>query len=413
MMSNSTLALVGGRLIDGTGREPVPRATVVVEGRAISQVGPADEIDVPEGCQVIDCTGKTMMPGMIDCHCHVSLTTMDIKARLLTRKTVQMFRTAKMMERILHAGFTTVREPGILNDVGFREAVELGLVEGPRLVLAGGIGQTGGHFDEYYARGVAIPLYGVLMADGVPEVQKAARRVLREGFDFIKICTTGGVISETDHPEYTQWTMEELRAMVYEARARDKAVMAHAEGTQGIKNAIRAGVWSVEHGSLLDEEGIHMLLDSGTYLVPTLYALDALVERGDELNLTPAALRKVDAVGHRHVESFREALAAGVKIAVGTDIIDEREHGKNARELTLMVRHGATPMQAVVAATRTAAEACRVDDQVGTLEAGKLADVLVVDGNPLDDIAILEDQSALSLVMKEGAACVDRVGAGS
>jgi imidazolonepropionase-like amidohydrolase len=334
---------------------------------------------------------------------------MDIAERLQIRKTVEVFQTAEVLKRTLQAGFTTVREPGILNDVGFREAVACGMIEGPRLVLAGGIGQTGGHFDEYYARGLAVPMYGVEMADGVPEVQRAARRVLREGFDFIKICTTGGVVSETDHPEYTQWTMDELRAIVYEAQARGKAVMAHAEGTQGIKNAIRAGVWSVEHGSLLDEEAIRMLVDSGTYLVPTLSAFDALLERGGELGLTRAALAKVDAIAHRHHESFKDALAAGVKMGTGTDFIEDASHGQNARELELMVRHGATPMQALVAATKTSAEVCRVDDRVGTIETGKLADVLVVDGNPLEDIAMLQDHSALLLVMKEGRVYVDRL----
>ena len=409
-MQSDSLIAVHGRLIDGTGAQPIPEATVVVEGGVISQVGLKGEVSLPGDARVIDVSGKTVMPGMFDCHCHVSLTTMNIEERLLTPKTVEVFRTAQIMRRTLHAGFTTIREPGILNDVGFREAVERGLIEGPRLVLAGGIGQTGGHFDEYYACGVALPLYGVQIADGVPEVQKAARRVLREGFDFIKICTTGGVVSETDHPEFTQWTMEELRAFVYEARSRNRAVMAHAEGTQGIKNAVRAGVWSVEHGSLLDEEAIQMLIHSGTYLVPTLCAFDALRERGGELGLTPTARAKVDAVAHRHFESFQEALAAGVRIGVGTDFIVEASHGQNARELELMVRHGATPMQALVAATRTSAYVCRIGDRAGTLEVGKVADLLVVDGDPLEDIAVLQESSRLLLVMKEGRAYVDRLG---
>jgi imidazolonepropionase-like amidohydrolase len=412
-MENDRLIVVGGRLIDGTGAPPVPRATVVIEEGMISQIGPRDQVDPPRDARVIDVSGATVMPGMFDCHCHVSLTTMDIEERLLTPKTVEVFQTAEIMKRTLHAGFTTIREPGILNDVGFREAVERGLIEGPRLVLAGGIGQTGGHFDEYYARGIALPLYGVQMADGVPEVQKAARRVLRQGFDFIKICTTGGVVSETDHPEFTQWTMDELRAMVCEARARGKAVMAHAEGTQGIKNAVRAGVWSVEHGSLLDEEAIQMLVESGTYLVPTLSAFDALLERGGELGLTPTARAKIDAVADMHFESFREALAAGVRIGIGTDFIEDASHGQNARELELIVRHGATPMQALVAATRTSADVCRIGDRVGTLEVGKLADLLVVDGDPLDDIAILQERSRLLLVMKEGRAYADRLGVAS
>jgi imidazolonepropionase-like amidohydrolase len=403
------MALVGGTLIVGTGQDPLPEAIVVVAESVIQEVGRKGEIEIPTDCEIIEVSGKTIMPGMFDCHCHVSLTTLSIEKRLFTPKTVEIFQTAEMMKRTLHAGFTTIREPGVLNDVGFRQAVEMGLVEGPRLVLAGGIGQTGGHFDEYYPRDVELPLFGVEMCDGVPDVQKAARRVLRQGFDFIKVCATGGVASPADSPEYTEWTLEELKAMVYEASARGKAVMAHAEGTQGIKNAIRAGVWSVEHGSMLDDEAIQMFLDTGTYLVPTLFTVEELVERGEEMGLTSVSLAKVEKIKHTHAASFCRAAEAGVKIAVGTDAIDEKMHGKNARELELMVRYGFTPMQAIVAATKTSAEVCRVDDKVGTLEPGKLADLLVVDGDPLDDISILQDRSRLVLVMKEGKSYVDRL----
>jgi imidazolonepropionase-like amidohydrolase len=403
------MAFVGGTLINGTGQDPLSEAVVVIGESVIRDVGRRGEVEIPADCEIIDVSGKTIMPGMFDCHCHVSLTTMSIEKRLFTPKTVEIFQTAEMMKRTLHAGFTTIREPGILNDVGFRQAVEMGLIEGPRLVLAGGIGQTGGHFDEYYPHDVELPFWGVEMCDGVPDVQKAARRVLRQGFDFIKVCATGGIASPADSPEYTEWTLEELEAIVYEASARGKAVMAHAEGTQGIKNAIRAGVWTVEHGSMLDDEGIQMFLDTGTYLVPTLFVMEDMLERGEEMGFTPVSLAKIEKIQHTHVASFQRAAEAGVKIAVGTDAVDEKMHGKNARELEFMVHYGFTPMQAIVAATKTSAEACRVDDKVGTLESGKLADLLVVDGNPLDDISILQDPSRLVLVMKEGKSYVDRL----
>lgn len=409
MRGNDLVALVGGTLINGTGEDPVEDQVVVTDGSGIQAVGRKDEVEIPAGCEIIDVSGKTIMPGMFDCHCHVSLTTMSIEKRLFTPKTVETFQTAEMMKRTLHAGFTTIREPGILNDVGFREAVEMGLIEGPRLVLAGGIGQTGGHFDEYYPRDVELPFFGVEMCDGVPAVQKAARRVLRKGFDFIKVCVTGGVASPADSPEYTEWTLEELKAMVYEASARGKAVMAHAEGTEGIKNAIRAGVWSVEHGSMLDDEAIQMFLDTGTYLVPTVVVFETLLERGEEIGLTPVSLAKAEKLRDVHIESFAKAAAAGIKIAVGTDPIDDQMHGKNARELERMVEHGFTPMQAIVAATKTSAEVCRVDDKLGTLEPGKLASLLVVDGNPLEDISILQEPSRLLVVMKEGTCCVNRL----
>ncbi len=408
-MGEDMVAFVGGKIINGTGEDPVDDGVVMVDGSAIKEVGKRNDVVVPPDYKIIDISGRTIMPGMFDCHCHISLMTLSIEKRLFTRKTVEIFQTAEIMKRTLHAGFTTIREPGILNDVGFREAVEMGLVEGPRLVLAGGIGQTGGHFDEYYPRDFELPLFDIEMCDGVPEVQKTARRVLRKGFDFIKVCVTGGVASPADAPEYTEWTLEELKAMVHEASARGKAVMAHAEGTQGIKNAIRAGIWSVEHGSMLDDEAIQMFLDTGTYLVPTVNAFEMLPEDGEAMGLTPVSLAKAEKIRDLHIRSFERAAEAGIKIAVGTDAIDDRMHGRNARELGTMVRYGLTPMEAIMAATKTSAEACRVDGILGTLEPGKLASLLVVDGDPLEDISILQDRARLLMVMKEGSICMNRL----
>jgi imidazolonepropionase-like amidohydrolase len=402
VIEGNRIAYVGGMLIDGTGRDPLPEAVVLINGSTIRDVGRKGQVGIPGDFRIVDVSGKAIMPGMFDCHCHPQQITKSIEKRLFTPKTVGTFQTAEMMKRTLHAGFTTIREGGLLNDIGFRQAVEMGLIEGPRLVLAGGIGQTGGHFDHYYPRDVQLPFYdGIEICDGVLEVQK--------GFDFIKICTTGGVASPADSPEYSEWTLEELQAMVYEASARGKAVMAHAEGTQGIKNAIRAGVWSVEHGSMLDDEAIQMFLDTGTYLVPTLFVVQEVSERGEKMGLPPVSLAKIEKINRVHQESFRRAAEAGVKIAVGTDSIDDEMHGKNAHELELMVRYGFTPMQAIVAATKVSSEVCRVADKVGTLEAGKLADVLIVDGNPLDDIALLQDQLRLLSIMKEGKIYVDRL----
>jgi len=402
------IAIKCGLLIDGNGGEPITDAVLLVEDGEIIGVGAASEVTVPPGADALDATGKTVMPGLFDCHDHISHLTMSIEKRLFTPQTVGIFQTAEMMKRTLEAGFTTIRDPGTLMDVGFREAVERGLVPGPRLVIAGSLGQTGGHFDHYYPAGVELHFYPTEMCDGLPDVRKAVRKVLRTGVDFIKVCTTGGVASPADDPEYTEWTLEELKVIVYEASARGRAVMAHAEGNQGIKNAIRAGVWTVEHGSYLDDEAIQMFLDTGTYLVPTLTVVEAIVERGEEMGLSPVSLAKIEKVWKVHNESFAKAAAAGVKIAAGTDSISGDMHGDNARELELLVKYGLTPMQAIVAATRTSSEACRVDDKVGTLEPGKLADLLVVDGNPLDDITILRDKSRILVVMKEGGIAVDR-----
>ncbi len=401
------LALVGGTLIDGNGQDPLAEAVVVIEGSTIRKVGKKGEVDIPADCETIDVTGKTIMPGMFDCHVHITAITVDIQKNLFTPKIVNIFQTAEMMKRTLRAGFTTIRDAGGL-DAGFRQAMEMGLIQGPRLVVAGVIGQTGGHVDSYFPSGVELNVE-IEMTDGVPAVQRAARQRLREGYDFIKICTTGGIASPADAPEHTEWTMEELNAIVHEARARGKAVMAHAQGNQGIKNAIQAGVWSVEHGSILDDETIQMFLDTGTFLVPTLFIVEDISERGPEIGLTPVSMAKIEKIKHLHAKSFEKAAAAGVKIGLGTDIIDDVSHGKNARELELMVRHGFTPMQAIVAATKTSAEVCRIAEQVGTLEPGKWADLLVVDGDPLADITVLQDQSRLTLVMKEGQRYVDRL----
>jgi imidazolonepropionase-like amidohydrolase len=313
------------------------------------------------------------------------------------------------MKRVLHSGFTTIRVPGTKVDAGFRMASEQGLIEAPRLVVAGRLGQTGGHFDDYYPSGVELPFLDAEMCDGVPEVQKAARRVLRQGYDFIKICATGGVASPADSPEYTEWTMEELKAIVYEAGARGKAVMAHAEGKQGIKNALRAGVWSVEHGSMLDEESIDLFLKTGIYLVPTLFIVEDILARGKEIGLSDVALKKIDIIKDVHAKSFEMAVKAGIKIGAGTDMIDAGSYGRNAEELAMMVRHGMAPMQAIVAATKTSAEVCRIDHITGTLVPGKAADLLVVDGDPLEDISILTDVRRIQVVTKAGKVHVDRL----
>jgi imidazolonepropionase-like amidohydrolase len=409
------IAIKGGLLIDGKGGEPTRNGVVLIgnDGR-IEKIAEASKVVIPAGSDIVEAPDKTILPGLFDAHCHILMVSQSLERRLFVPNSLEVLKCAEILKRTLYAGITTLRDACGLNDVGFRQAVEMGVIEGPRLIMAGAIAQTGGHLDGYYPRDIELPFsegftVGPEFADGVPAVQSAARRVLRRGFDFIKVCTSGGITSPSDLPEYTEWTMDELKAIVYEASARGKAVMAHAEGTQGIKNALLAGVWSVEHGSMLDDEAIRMFVDKGTYLVPTLTAIDALANQPDKFGLSQFARSKVEIIVRNHFASFRKAAAAGVKMAAGTDNIEDWMHGKNAHELSLMVQHGYTPMQAIVAATKISSETCRINDKVGTLEPGKFADLLVVDGNPLDNIAILEDESKLLLVMKQGKSYVRKL----
>lgn len=411
MQPNPYIVLSGGSLIDGNGGEPIPDSILLIQDNKIAAVGKRGELKIPDGSQILDISGKTLMPGMIDCHCHFSELSQDFQVNLFTHKTVRTFQAAAMLKRILHSGFTTVREAGILNDIGLKVAEQKGLFESPRILMAGGIGQVGGHFDEYFPSGEQLSFYNIEMCPGgVDAMRTSARKVLREGYDFVKVCATGGVVSPADEPDFTEWSPEELEVVVYEAQARNKAVMAHCVGAKGTKNAIRAGIWSIEHGVMLDEEAVRLMVAKGTYLVPTLFIIHEITEHGQEMGLTPGSLEKAKDMKAQHIASFQMALAAGVKIAVGTDGIVDSHHGKNARELELMVNYGMTPMQAITAATKISAQVCRIDAQVGTLEPGKEADLLVINGNPLEDIKILQDPTRLQVIMKAGAQYNDPTG---
>ena len=396
------LVIKAGVLIDGKGGEPQRDVAVLVEEGRIAAVGRAHELQVPAGAQVVEAPGGTLLPGLIDCHVHIMSHSPRVQDQLATPTTVALFLAAKSLRATLRAGFTTIRDAGGA-EPGLRRAIELGLVEGPRLLVAGAIGQTGTHMQAYYPSGVTLQHSAIApawIADGVDEVRKATREALRNGFDLIKICATGGVMSPQDSPDYTEFTVEEIRAIVEAAAQRGTVVMAHVEGAQGIKNAVLGGVWSVEHCTLLDDEALDLILSRDVFYVPTLLLPQYIVDHGREQGMGEYALAKADRVQKTHVASYRKGIAAGAKFALGTDAMGEL-HGKNAHELTLMVADGLSPMQAIVAATKTAAAACRLDDKVGTIEAGKLADLVLVDGDPLADISILEQQERLT-VFKEG-----------
>jgi imidazolonepropionase-like amidohydrolase len=418
MAAPATVALVADRLIDGTGRDPVQDAVVVWEGERITAAGARSQVRIPDGARVLEGDDLTVMPGLMDMHVHLAMQSgMDLLRIMMSPRSFTLLHAVPHCAATLRAGFTTVRDAGG-TPVGVRMAVERGFFPGPRMHLSVSIlSQTGGHADPTMPCGCELFIDATPLdiphgrVDGADEMRRRVREVLRAGADTIKLCTSGGVLSPGDLPDTPQFTVEEIAAAVYEAGVHGKHVLAHAMSAEGIKNALRAGVRSIEHGCLLDEEGIGLLREKNAYLVPTLVAprdVAAIAERNPQ-QLPAEMVAKARRVAGVHMDAFRAAVAAGVKIALGTDSA-VGEHGLNGRELALMVEGGMSPMQAIVAATATAAELLGRQDAVGTLRPGLLADVIAVTGDPLADIARLGDPTNVRLVAKGGAIAREELG---
>jgi imidazolonepropionase-like amidohydrolase len=396
-----------GTLIDGTGADPVRNATLHVEDQTIVGIEHDGSASQRQVDQVLDASHLTVMPGLIDCHVHLTAWPASVQERLLTPYSLTVARALDHARQTLEAGFTTVRDASG-TPRGVKAAIEQGLFPGPRLRLAiQSISQTGGHGDSTMPSGANLkvpdPEHPNTVVDGVEGVRRAAREVLRAGADQIKVHTSGGVMSPNDEPGATGFSPEEIATIVYEARAASRTVMAHAQANQGIRNAVFGGIDSIEHGIYLDEEVVEAMKARGTYLVPTLVAPLWVVRRAekDPASVPPYALRKAREVIAAHRTSFRLAVERGVRIAMGTDT-GVGPHGTNAEELVRMQEAGMSAMQVLVATTRTAAECARVAHLTGTLEVGKRADVLAIDGDPLADLAVLQDQQRLALIVRDG-----------
>lgn len=376
---------------------------MVVKNGRIEHIGagdlPASHLDEA----VVDLDGKTILPGMIDCHVHLRSDGLaDTRAQQAADSVaVATMRSARNAMLTLQAGITTVRDCGSKGgaDFALRKAAQEGLCKTPRLFLCGCmICMTGGHG---WMSGIE--------ADGVDEVRRAARRLLKEGADHIKLVASGGILSPGTELGAAQFTVEELRAAVEEAHSAGKTACAHAHGTRAIKNAIRAGVDSVEHGYLIDDEGIQMMVERGTYLVATSTAVRNVVKHGVEAGIPAEAVRKASSAIDQHISGFKRAHKAGVRMAMGTDSgVPFTKHGKNLDELVYFVEMGMSPMEAICTATLQGARLLKMDHQIGSLEEGKLADYIIVDANPLEDIASLTVQENIDSVYIEGRQMVAR-----
>lgn len=401
--------IYNGALIDGRGGEPIQNGAVLVEAGRIVAAGALSTVNARVDAQRVDARRGWILPGLIDTHVHVMLEGMNIPRMLTTPFSYNFYKAIGHMHRTIDAGITTVRDAGGA-DLGIKQAQAEGLIVGPRLQISvTALSITGGHGDGWMPSGFSLDLFPPYpgmpdnRCDGVEEVRKKVREVLRAGAEVIKVCSTGGVLSPTDHPEFTQFTEEELRVMVQEGEyRRGVKVMAHAQGVEGIKNAVRAGIHSIEHGIYLDDEAIDLMLAHGTFLVPTLLAPLSVLEQAESTgNMPDYGVRKARETIEVHSESIAKAHKAGVSIAMGTDA-GVMPHGTNLRELGLMVNIGMSPMEAIVATTSVAAACLGWQDRVGTLERGKLADVIITATDPIANIRSLEKPENIVLVMQEG-----------
>jgi imidazolonepropionase-like amidohydrolase len=422
LKASNVKVIKGGILIDGTGNEPLKNSLVIVEDSKIIEVGQVGQIKIPSSAEVIDASGHVLMPGLIDCHTHISFPVTPFAATgfgaLEYSQADRTIWAVIAARKLIEAGITTIRDMGSTGhiDLAVRDAIKRGDIVGPRIFGSdAGLTITGGHMDVLKnVRSLAfdLPLEYTQnqrpTADGVEECIKVVREQIRVGADQIKMWATGGVMETTERALIREYSDEEIKAIVKEAKKAGRFVASHAVGPpDAIKVCVEEGVRSIEHGIFNDEESIKMMSERGTYLVPTMVAYHLLTAPYMPQVIKEVANRAVIA----HEKTLKMAKKAGVKIALGTDsgspfgsVHGEVQH----KELELMATRGLTEMESIVAATKTAAECIGIGDKTGTVEPGKLADLIMIEGNPLDNIKILQDKSRIKMVMKEGKVYIKR-----
>ena len=387
---------MNGKVIIGTG-ELIEKGMVAVDGNTITYVGPVQRSKSSKKDTVFDISGKTILPGLIDCHVHLCLDGSPDPMTSISKDSIPQLtlKAAHHARQTLEAGVTTVRDMGGRDyvDLAIRDGIESGLLQGPRMICSGRlVCMTGGHGWQFGRE-----------ASGVDDVREAVREQLKMGVNFIKLIATGGVMTKGVDPGATQFTLEELLAGVEEARKAGRRTATHAQGTEGIKNSLWAGVNCIEHGFFLDDEAIELMLERNAYLVPTLNAPYQIIRGGVKRGVPRYAVEKSKAVMKSHFQSVRRAHRSKIPIAMGTDAGTPFNcHGENLKEMELLTKTGFTPMETIVATAQTASEVLGLGKRIGTLEKGKVADLIVVDGSPLQDITLLQNKDKILAIMKEG-----------
>jgi imidazolonepropionase-like amidohydrolase len=404
---HQTLAIKCGRLIDGSGNNPLSNAVLIIEGSTIAEMG--ENLSIPQGAKVLDASNRIVMPGLIDGHVHLNMDVGIPNFQMLFAPDAEInLRAAKNARITLEAGYTSILGScgyGHYADIFLKQAIDNGWLPGPRLYTSGP--QVTSTLRLGDCLKYDFPLHPFQVADGDDEIRKLVRKHLASGADWIKVLATYDISSPNGEPALMNLTAKELEVIVEEVHAQKKKVKVHLEGQQTTKDALGAGIDIVLHGFVLDDDDVELMRRTGVALIPTLAWIGESLRTGAS-GLPDWYLKKTKRYSATHISSFKRAHEAGVLIAAGTDcsgggsIGDFLRHGENAKELEYLVKHGFTPMNAIVAATRNVAEAFGVSHLLGTIEPGKLADILILVGDPLDDITLLQDPSRIETIIKNG-----------